>query len=96
MPDALRSYFNFRHVTRAEGLPLDDNDVNWAIGHLLQRMAARHGIEPMRWLTEKTNPDPSVAAPHCIAHYPLTLFPEARRLVRDWWGDRSRQRDLFD
>jgi hypothetical protein len=89
-------HFNFRHVLRAEGLPLGDNATNWSIGLLLQRWAATQGVEPERVLTEKTDPDPSVAAPHCIAHYPMALFDDARAMVRDWWGDRARQRDLFD
>ena len=54
MPDA--RYFNFRHVAHVEGLPRDDNDVNWALGHLLQRPVPsrfelrRH--QPIAWVDQ--------------------------------------------
>jgi hypothetical protein len=46
------------------GVP-STNENNWAVGHILRDIAAEHGIEPDRLLTEKTNPDPTVSAPHC-------------------------------
>ena len=65
--------------------------MNWAVGHILREFAAKRGVEPERILTEKTDPDPTVAAPHCIAHYPMELFDGACDTVREYWGDRSRQ-----
>lgn len=59
--------------------------LNWAMGHALQQWAKRHGVEPLRLLAEKTADSPSVAAPHCIAHYPIAMLPEAAEHLRDVW-----------
>jgi hypothetical protein len=88
--------FNFRHVIMRVGIP-SCNRNNWDIGKALQRhMANKHGVEPARLLTEKTNPNPSVTAPHCIAHYDIKYFDEACAIVRDIWKGRESQGDLFD
>lgn len=87
--------FNFRDVMMQTGVPMS-NENNWAVGHLLQQMAAKHGLEPNRILAEKTDPNPSVAAPHVIAHYRMDLWHEACDTVTGWWGDRERQLNLFD
>lgn len=91
-----RGLFNFRHVADRVGIALESNEVSWALGHVIRTTAARLGHEPERLLTEKTDPNPSVRAEHCIAHYPVRIFPEVCDAVRSWWGDRSRQADLFD
>lgn len=87
--------FNFRHVGQRIGIPLD-NHTDWQMGQILRALAARRGIAPQHKLTDKTNPDPSVRAPHMIAHYPMEMFDAACDEIRDWWGFRSRQQDLFD
>ena len=87
--------FNFRDVLHRAGIP-STNETNWAVGHMLASMAAKKGIAPARLLTEKTNPTPSVSAPHCIAHYPMHIFPEALDAITQWWGGREAQGDLFD
>lgn len=87
------NYFNFRHVIMRVGIP-STNETNWAVGQMLVALAAKRGIELARILTEKTSPDPSVAAPHVIAHYPMSLFEEAVKTISDWWGDSNRQEQL--
>ena len=86
--------FNFRHVLMVVGVP-STNENNWAIGQVLRKIAGDHGIEPKRVLTEKTNPDPSVDAPHCIAHYPMSMFSESCALVAEMWDDKTRQMTLW-
>jgi hypothetical protein len=76
------------------GVP-STNENNWAVGHILRDIAAEHGIEPDRLLTEKTNPDPTVSAPHCIAHYPMAIFDACCERVASIWQDKSRQYPLF-
>ena len=71
-----RSYFNFRDVTRRLGIE-PSNEAHWAIGHQLLDIAKRNGVAPLRLLTEKTDPNPKVPAPHCIAHYPIEMFEQA-------------------
>lgn len=85
--------FNFRDITKEIGVP-ENNPNHWAIGQRLVKLAARHGIEPERVLTEKTNPNPSVKAPHCIAAYPMFLFEEACDEIRKVWADSVRQLPL--
>jgi hypothetical protein len=91
----MRGYFNFRHVIMRAGIP-SSNETNWAVGHMLASMAQKRGVEPARILAEKTDPNAKVAAPHCIAHYPMSLYDEALALVKNWWGEREAQGDLFD
>ena len=83
--------FNFRDVLKAEGIDCTDTAMNWDVGRLLQRELRKRGVEPMRVLTEKTNPNPSVSAPHCIAHYPMEYFLIARKLVRVRYEYEKRQ-----
>lgn len=92
----MRMLFNFRDVLHQCGLPLTDNKTNWAVGQMLSKIADDMNVEPARVLTEKTDPSPSVAAPHCISHYPMKMFATACKRVLDWHGDRSRQLPLFD
>ena len=88
--------FNFPHVPMRVGIP-STNQNNWQIGQVLARhMLDKHGIEPHRLLAEKTNPNPTVAAPHCIAHYDIRYFDEACAIIRDLWKGREAQGDLFD
>jgi hypothetical protein len=86
----MKTHFNFRDVTQTLGIP-SSNENNWAIGHILVRLAARHGTQPERILTEKTDPCPTVNAPHCIAHYPMSLFDEACSEINKHWDDKTRQ-----
>ena len=88
-----RRDFNFRDVLHECGIP-SSNETNWAIGKMLRSIAAAHGIEPTRPLVSKTDPNPRIDAPHCIAHYPASLFEYACTVVTKWWGDRSRQLNL--
>jgi hypothetical protein len=91
--------FNFRHVAHRCGIP-SNNRNNWELGQVLRAFFAGRGIEPTRPLTEKTDPSPTVDAPHCIAHYPVgntgENFIAACRYATDWWGERSKQKDLFE
>lgn len=86
--------FTFRHVVHALGLPTT-NEVHWAIGQQIKQIAARKGVEPERLLTQKTNPHPTVDAPHCIAHYPMRLFPTVCDELRRAWQHHGHQQDLF-
>lgn len=88
--------FNFRHVMHRLGIPVGDADDSWPVGKILADLAKKRGFPVDRILTEKTDPEPTVRAPHCICHYPLAMFDEACDRVREFWGDRSRQQDLFD
>ena len=78
--------FNFRHIMDRLGIPYT-NQNSWLVGQCLQRLAKEQGIEPERLLTKKTNPNPSVAAPHCIAHYPISLFPSALSHIAKVWAN---------
>ncbi len=86
--------FNFRHVAHRCGIP-SSNRNNWELGQVLRAFFAGRGIEPDRILTEKTDANPSVDAPHCIAHYPAADFDAACAAVVDGWGERAKQQDLF-
>lgn len=88
-----RDLFNFRDVLNALGVPLT-NETNWKAGHLLRSFAAERGVEPARILTEKTDPEASVAAPHCIAHYPMQLYPAAIAHLRESFEAEARQGKL--
>jgi hypothetical protein len=82
--------FTFRDLMHNVGVPLC-NENNWAVGQWLQAYAAKRGIEPLRLLTRKTNPNPTVDAPHCIAHYPMSLFDDAASELATTWNDKTRQ-----
>ena len=82
--------FNFRHVTKKCGIP-STNENNWAVGQILCNIAAKHGIEPNRILTAKTDPHPTVDAPHCIGHYPMRMFDECCERIDEMWNDKTRQ-----
>lgn len=66
------------------GIPMS-NKTNWKVGQSLTGLAAKKGIEPDRILTEKTDPNPTVNAKHCIAHYPMEMFDEAVEHVTKMW-----------
>ena len=87
--------FNFRDVAKRLGIP-ESNQNHWAIGHILASAAQKRGVPVYRPLTAKTDPNPKVSAPHCIAAYPMTFFPDALEIVSEWWGDRISQKDLFE
>lgn len=88
--------FTFRDLMHVTGIP-SCNENNWAIGQWLLSFAAKRGAQPLRLLAEKTNPNPSVSAPHCIAHYPMRLFDEAKEELKKMWDDKGRQLPLeFD
>lgn len=87
--------FNFRHVAHVLGIPLV-TETDWGLGHMLAAFARSRGIEPQRILTEKTNPNPSVSAPHIIAHYPMGIFLDAVEHVRSQVKEQGRQLTMFD
>jgi hypothetical protein len=87
--------FNFRDVSQRLGIP-PSNKNNWAIGHILSSAAQKRGVPVHRPLTEKTDPNPTVSARHCIAAYPMTFFDEALKIVGEWWGEERSQGDLFE
>ena len=77
-------YFNFKTVMDRLGIPLTNKN-NWIIGRALQQFASSQGLQPEHILTKKTNPSPSVSAPHCIAHYPIALLPMAITHIDAIW-----------
>jgi len=85
-----RGVFTFRDLMHSAGV-LSSNENNWAVGQWLVSFAAKRGVQPLRLLAKKTNPNPSVSAPHCIAHYPMHLFDEAERELKTLWNDKERQ-----
>lgn len=87
--------FNFRDVAKRLGIP-DNNKNNWAIGQILSSSAQKRGVPVYRPLTPKTDPNPKVSAPHCIAAYPMSFFDDALNIVQEWWGEVSAQGDLFE
>ena len=87
-----RGFFNFRHAMDRAGIPMTTR-TNWAMGRALQMWAKDQGIEPLRLLTEKTSASPSVKAPHCIAHYPISLLPAAVAHMRDIWKGAAENED---
>jgi hypothetical protein len=89
-----REHFNFRDVLLALGVPPVDTPTNWKAGQVLRTFAADHGVEPLPLLTEKTDPNPTVAAPHHIAHYPMHLFPAAIEHLREYFEADRRQGQL--
>ncbi len=90
----MKGLFNFRDVAHKCGIPSTNNN-NWELGQLLVREAAKRGIEPDRLLTEKTDKNPTVNAPHCIAHYPVAWFDEACAIAATHWAHRQRQGTLL-
>ena len=87
--------FNFRDVAIKLDIP-GTNRNNWAIGQILSSAALKRGVPIYRPLTAKTDPNPKVSAPHCIAAYPMTFFDDAVEIVSDWWGQEKSQKDLFE
>ena len=92
----LHGQFNFRDVLSQLGIDDSDKTVNWAVGHILRKEAGKHQVAVDHVLTKKTNSSPTVVAPHCIAAYPAAFLPVALSVIEKWWGDRSRQLDLFE
>ena len=86
--------FNFRDVGHRCGIP-STNKNNWELGQILVAFFANKGLEPERLLSDKTDPNPTVQAPHCIAHYPGKYFDEACTEVVDHWRERAKQGNLF-
>lgn len=77
-----KTHFNFRDVLRHLGYDLGNIRRNWAVGHKLKEWARKNRVVVARPLTEKTNPDSKVGAPHCIAAYPMDRFSEAVRFIQ--------------
>jgi len=92
-------YFNFRHIMKAAGIPKSKVN-NWSTGHALRNIAQQLGHDPTHILTKKTNPNPSVKAPHIIAHYPMEIFSQALEHVAQIWANSpsndATQMQLFD
>ena len=89
----MTKHFNFRHVAERLGIP-STNKNNWKLGQMVCRIAADMGVEPDRILTEKTNPSPSDAAPHCIGHYPLAIFDAVCEQVESAFEDEESQQQF--
>lgn len=87
--------FNFRDVLRYLGVE-GDKRLHWAVGQALRDLAHEMAIEPTRLLSIKTNPNPSVPAPHCIAHYPVRMFAAACERIGEMVGDEARQLSMFE
>ena len=88
-------FFNFRDIVRVAGLPAD-NETHWAVGQIIRKKASELGVNPQHLLTAKTNPDPSVSAPHMIAHYPMSIYEDCVEAVMTWIADGKRQFGLFE
>lgn len=86
--------FNFRDVLQTTGI-VSTNQNNWAIGNMLRDMAAKKGIKPHHLLTEKTDPSPSVSAPHMICHYPMSMFDESCERAKRMLNTDGQQGSLF-
>lgn len=86
--------FNFRHVLQQTGIA-STNQNNWAIGNMLRDMAAKRGISPEHVLTEKTDPNPTVGAPHMICHYPMSMFDDACERAERMLNTDGKQGTLF-
>ncbi len=86
----MKGYFNFRHVAHKVGVP-STNANNWAMGQMLAKLAIKEQVSVKRILVEKTDPDPTVDAPHCIAHYPMQMYDEACAQVAEVWKGREGQ-----
>jgi hypothetical protein len=86
--------FSFHHVTHAVGIP-ESTEMNWPIGQIISGIARRRGVRSELILTEKTDPSPTVDAPHGIAHYDMKIFKECIDVISVWWGDRARQLIFF-
>lgn len=82
----MRETFTFRDVMLELHIPMN-NENNWAMGHSLQRFAKSNEVEPQRLLTQKTDPNPKVKAPHVIAHYPMRFWEDTILYMGDYWND---------
>jgi hypothetical protein len=87
-----RQFFNFRDVMQEAGLE-SENRTNWSVGQIIRRAAK---MQPVHLMTTKTNPEPSVPAPHMIAHYPMSVYPQCLAAVIEWVADGQRQIGLFE
>lgn len=94
MTTGTQRFFNFRHLMTDLGVPMS-NEANWQAGQVLRKLAAEKGIEPARLMTDKTDPNPTVAAQHCIAHYPMAFYPVAREYFLARFDEKRRQIGLF-
>lgn len=90
-----KTHFNFRDAMRAAGVPITNKRDNWAVGQMLRAAAGKHRIPVSYPLTQKTDPDATVGARHCIAAYPMAFWGEAVDLVRGWAGERVNQPSLL-
>lgn len=69
--------FNFKDVLSELGISLHDKKRNQVVGRLLRKWASDKNVNAVHVLTEKTNANSSVNAPHCICHYPFKYFDDA-------------------
>ena len=88
-----QTYFNFRHVMEAIGMP-SKTHYNWAIGKAIRKFTAELGYEPRRDLTPKTDPNPTVKAAHVIASYPMEIFPVVVAHCREIWESNPDNPDI--
>jgi hypothetical protein len=87
--------FNFRHLLNELGIPLS-NKGDWQAGQVLRKLAADHGIQPLRLMTDKTDPDPTVAAQHVIAHYPMEFYAVAKAHFVANFEEERKQIGMFE
>ena len=70
--------------------------LNWAAGQIIAaRWRKATGTEPERELRSKTNPSPSVQAPHMKCIYPEGFHAAMRQVIMDLDPMLSPQDDLF-
>ncbi len=89
-----RQFFTFRDLMRELGIPMS-NEANWQAGQVLRALARNRGIEPLRIMADKTDPNPSVAAQHVIAHYPISFFREAKEYFLLRFEEDRKQLPMF-
>lgn len=89
--------FNFRDVLNEIGVSLSDPRRNQVVGRMLITWAASERAERVHVLTDKTNSNSSVNAPHCICGYPFERFNSAVEYVKERIEMTDpRQMKLFD
>ena len=87
------TYFNFRDVMDAIGMPLKTH-YNWEMGQVIRKFTAELGYEPRRELAPKTDPNPTVKAPHVIASYPMEIFPVVVAYCQEIWKSNPDNPDI--
>lgn len=77
----MKEGFNFKDILNDLGIPLGDKKRNQVAGRILSKWAQENHIQRVHVLEDKTDPNSSVAAPHCICSYPYQYFDEAKDYV---------------